>query len=176
MSIFIRTVGFLVQGLSFTVGSSLVATVSNTNLLRRRTFTLVLDLSSMFTLSLTIPAPHSCEALYLRDKRGNSLSDRPHKILKISVLNILTQICPNWPLGGALGLTCTNWSQRSTIEPSGPNWLQGALQGQSAQLCNQWALEGQVAQIGHQGALQTQVAQIGYQGVLQALVSEYTHF
>ena len=68
MSIFIRTVGFLVQGLSFTIGSSLMATVSNTNLLRRRTLTVVLELSSVFTLSLTIPAPHSYEALYLRAK------------------------------------------------------------------------------------------------------------
>ena len=65
ISNFINTVGSLVQGLSVAFGSSRTATVSSTNLLRRRTFTVVFDFSSVLVLSLTIPAPHSCGSLDL---------------------------------------------------------------------------------------------------------------
>ena len=63
MSSFIKTVGRLVQGLFSALGSSLVATVSSTNLLSRRTLTVVLEFSSVLVLSLTMPAPHSCWCL-----------------------------------------------------------------------------------------------------------------
>ena len=66
MSNFIRTVGSLVQVLFFAFGSSLFATVSNTYLLRCRTFTVIFESSSVFMLSFTIPAPHSCRNLYLK--------------------------------------------------------------------------------------------------------------
>ena len=59
MSSFIRTVGSLVQGMFSAFGSSLVATVSKMNLLRRRTFTVVVEFFSVLVLSLTMPAPHS---------------------------------------------------------------------------------------------------------------------
>ena len=57
MSNFIRTVGCLVHGLFTAFGSSLVATESKTNLLSRRTFTVVVEFTFVLVLSLTMPAP-----------------------------------------------------------------------------------------------------------------------
>ena len=106
----------------------------------------------------------------------------------MSVLNILTQICPNWLLGGTLGLSCINWPQGSALHPiarigfqehSKAKLLKFATRGHSRgklpKLATQGALWGQVVWIGHQGVLQGQVAQIGHQRAVWGQVAQIGH-